>query len=71
MERDIRGDVMLTVGDVARLLAVHVGTVRRWTNQGILQAHRIGPRNDRRFRLEDVASLLIEPSEKLEGANKK
>jgi len=51
---------MLTTSDVARLLNVHVNTVRRWSNQGILMAYRIGPRGDRRFRGEDIAGFLHE-----------
>jgi excisionase family DNA binding protein len=53
---------MLTVGDVARLLNVHINTVRRWSNQGILKAYRIGSRGDRRFRREDIVSFFSEPA---------
>ena len=45
---------MLTTSDVARLLNVHMNTVRRWSNQGIIKAFRIGSRGDRRFRQEDI-----------------
>jgi excisionase family DNA binding protein len=45
---------MLTTSDVARLLNVHMNTVRRWSNQGIIKAYRIGSRGDRRFRQEDI-----------------
>ena len=55
-------DPMLTASDVARLLNVHVNTVRRWSNQGILKAYRIGSRNDRRFHEEDIASFLLRES---------
>jgi excisionase family DNA binding protein len=48
----------LTVGEVARMLNVHIETIRRWSNQGIVRAYRIGPRGDRRFRKEDVINLL-------------
>ncbi len=51
---------MLTTGEVARLLKVHVSTVRRWCDQGILKSYRIGPRGERRCRREDVAILLLE-----------
>lgn len=47
-------DPMLTTSDVARLLNVHMNTVRRWSNQGIIKAYRIGSRGDRRFRQEDI-----------------
>jgi len=56
-------DKMLTVSDVARLLSVHINTVRRWSNQGILKAYRIGSRGDRRFQQEDIASFLSEQTE--------
>jgi excisionase family DNA binding protein len=49
---------MLTTSDVARLLNVHINTVRRWSNQGTLKTYRIGARGDRRFRREDIASFL-------------
>ncbi len=51
-------DPMLTVSDIARLLNVHINTVRRWSNQGILKAYRVGSRGDRRFRQEDITSFL-------------
>lgn len=49
---------MLTINEVAQLLNVHINTVRRWSNQGVLKAYRIGSRGDRRFRQEDVANFL-------------
>ncbi len=55
-------DPMLTASDVARLLSVHVNTVRRWSNQGILKAYRIGSRGDRRFHEADIASFLLQES---------
>jgi len=51
---------MLTVREVSQLLHVHSNTLRRWTEQGIIRAYRIGPRGDRRFRAEDIAVLLLE-----------
>ena len=50
--------VMLTTSNVAHLLGLHVNTVRRWSNQGILKSYRIGPRGDRRFWREDVDGFL-------------
>jgi excisionase family DNA binding protein len=54
---------MLTVKDVARLLNIHINTVRRWSNQGILKAYRITQRGDRRYRQEDIARFLAEYNE--------
>ena len=51
-------DSMLTTSDVAHLLNVHINTVRRWSNQGILKAYYIGSRGDRRFDKADVATFL-------------
>ena len=53
-------DIMLTPGDVARMLNVHINTVRRWSNLGVLKSFRIGPRGDRRFLKEDVDKFLRE-----------
>ena len=55
---DLPSKVMLTSSEVARLLRLHPNTVRRWSNQGILESHRISSRGDRRFRQEDVDGLL-------------
>ena len=61
---------MLTVREVSRLLHVHSNTLRRWSDQGIIKAYRIGPRGDRRFRPEDIAVLLLEESKGLPIAPK-
>ena len=53
-------DPMLTTSDVARLLNVHINTVRRWSNQGVIKVYRIGSRGDRRFRHEDVSIFLAQ-----------
>lgn len=53
---------MLATGEVARLLRVHAGTVRRWAGRGVLKAYRIGPHGQRRFLREHVAGLLLERS---------
>lgn len=54
---------MLTVKDVAHLLNIHVNTVRRWSDQGILKAYHITRRGDRRFKQEDIAHFLAEYNE--------
>ena len=60
---------MLTVREVSRLLHVHSNTLRRWSDQGIIKAYRIGPRGDRRFRPEDIAVLLLQESKGLPIGN--
>ena len=61
----LRSSAMLTSTEVARLLNVHVNTVRRWNNRGLLTGYRIGARGDRRFRQQDIASFLVEQSGKV------
>ncbi len=50
--------IMLTPGDVAHLLGIHVNTVRRWSDKGVLKQYRIGSRGDRRYRREDIDGFL-------------
>ncbi|MGB8707166.1 MAG: helix-turn-helix domain-containing protein [Dehalococcoidia bacterium] len=58
-----RSETMLTASELANLLNVHINTVRRWSNRGILKVYRIGPRGDRRFSKEDIDSFLAENPE--------
>ena len=51
---------MLTTSEAAHFLSAHVNTVRRWSDQGLLNAYRIGPRGDRRYPREDIKRFLIE-----------
>ncbi len=51
---------MLTTGEVARLLNVPSGTVRRWSDRKIIKAYRIGPRGERRYRRDDIAVFLLQ-----------
>jgi len=51
---------MLRLGEACRILCIHGNTLRRWSEQGMINAYRVGPRGDRRFRLEDVNALLAE-----------
>ena len=47
----------LRVGQVAAMLDVHPNTVRRWTEQGLLNASRMGTGGHRRFDRADVERL--------------
>ncbi len=49
---------MLTVNEVAYLLHVHPGTVRRWEKQGQLKSYRLGPKSVIRFKREDVSNFI-------------
>jgi len=56
--RKSHSNSVLTVREVAHFLNIHVNTVRRWSDSGVLKAYRIGPRGDRRFRREDIIAFL-------------
>lgn len=58
MVRKHQSNSVLTVREVAEFLNIHVNTVRRWSNLGILRGYRIGPRGDRRFRRQDIVAFL-------------
>ena len=60
MLSDNKMDDMLTLREVAGLLRVHPNTLRRWSNEGRIRAHRISPRGDRRFKREEIARFLAE-----------
>jgi excisionase family DNA binding protein len=57
-DRNSQIEPMLTTSEVARILNLHINTVRRWSNQGALKSYRIGSRGDRRFRKDDVAAFF-------------
>lgn len=54
-----RVTTLITVSEAAELLNVHVNTIRRWSNQGILHGFRIGSRGDRRFIKDDIENLIF------------
>ncbi len=43
--------------EAARLLGVSEASVRRWSDSGLLQSHRVGRRNERRFERSAVLRL--------------
>ena len=49
---------LLTTSGVAKMLNLHINTVRRWSDRGILKPYRIGPRGDRRFTRDDIIRFL-------------
>jgi excisionase family DNA binding protein len=49
---------LISISEAARLLNVHPETLRRWDNKGVLEAVRIGPRKDRRYKKETILKLL-------------
>ena len=53
---------MLTMREACRLLNVHGNTLRRWSAMGLVKAYRVGAGQQRRFRAEDIAALVVEQS---------
>jgi excisionase family DNA binding protein len=58
MGKEDSKDDLITIREASRILNVHGNTLRGWTRQGTLKAHRINARGDRRFKREDIAALL-------------
>lgn len=48
---------LLPIGEAARILGVHVETLRRWESAGHIESVRT-PGGQRRFRRADVETLL-------------
>jgi excisionase family DNA binding protein len=63
-------DILLTTSEAAELLNVHVNTVRRWSNKGLLETYYIGPRRDRRFKRSEIYNFLLCSKNKRTGAYK-
>jgi len=57
-KRSTGGDGLLSATDAGRILGVHPNTVRRWSNNGMIRAYRVGKRLDRRFRRTDLEKFL-------------
>jgi excisionase family DNA binding protein len=49
---------MLTASEVAKMLHLHVNTVKRLGDRGELPFYRVCSRGDRRYRLRDVEAFL-------------
>lgn len=49
---------LLRIKEAAELLGVNPETLRRWDNEGRLKAVRIGKRQDRRYKLEDLQKII-------------
>jgi excisionase family DNA binding protein len=43
-------DQMLKISEASKLLDLHMNTIRRWSDKGILPHYRVGERGDRRYR---------------------
>ncbi len=50
---------LLTIKDVTHILNVHANTLRNWEKEGLIQAVRIGPRKDRRYKKELIKKMMF------------
>jgi excisionase family DNA binding protein len=51
-------DRLLTTTEAAKFLRVSQASIRRWANEGLLKASRVGPRAARRFREADLVRFM-------------
>lgn len=56
--RTKRRSKMMTTKGVATMLNVHIDTVRRWSDQGILKGYRASPRGYRKFARDEIVEVL-------------
>jgi excisionase family DNA binding protein len=49
---------LLTLREACAILKCHPNTLRNWDRSGVLKAVRIGSREDRRFRKEDILKFI-------------
>jgi excisionase family DNA binding protein len=58
MPRRSKNPELLTLKETCEILKVHPNTLRAWDKKGILKAVRFGVRGDRRYRVEEIRSLV-------------
>jgi len=49
---------LLSSKEVAKILNVHINTIRRWSDKGFIKCYKIGPRGDRKFSRESLEAFL-------------
>lgn len=49
---------LISLREAARILGVNPQTLRRWDKANRLKAVRVGSRNDRKYKAEDVIKML-------------
>lgn len=49
---------LLSIGQVSEIFKIHADTLRNWEKSGKLSPLRVGPRKDRRYRKEDIQTLI-------------
>jgi excisionase family DNA binding protein len=54
----------LTAVTAAEYLSIHRNTLYRWTQMGLIKAHRIGVRGDLRYRRQDLDKFVEERTDR-------
>ena len=49
---------LLTLKETAKILKVHLNTLRLWDNKGVLKAVRIGIKKIRKYRKKDIEKFI-------------
>jgi len=55
---DKRLPELITLKQASELLQCHPNTLRKWDKKGVLKAVRFGVRGDRKYKKEDIISLI-------------
>lgn len=58
IENETEMPELLTVGQAARLLGIHIDTLRRWDKEGVLKAVRLENSGWRRYRKSEIMTFL-------------
>ena len=59
----LENEGMMSSSEVAKMLNVHINTIRRWSSSGFMDCYRIGPRQDRRFSQQNILAFLNKSEE--------
>jgi len=70
MRKDIQAKLkempdLLSIGQVAEIFSIHQDTLRNWEKEGILVPLRVGKRGDRKYRPQDIQTIVDKMGSKL------
>lgn len=58
MKKKLEIPELLTLQEACEFLKKHPNTLRKWDQQGVLKAVRMGPRGDRMYKKEEILKLI-------------
>lgn len=53
---------LLSISEVSKIFGIHKDTLRNWEERGIIAPLRVGPRQDRKYRPEDIEKIANDKS---------